>query len=72
MRALHAHINKQLYRIATISLALLIISIGVNVWFALQPKGAADTCSSLGSYSDILDSFHAGNSRLDGNRDGIP
>lgn len=72
MKALHARINHDLYWIATVSLALLIVSLSANVYLSLKPKGSPETCKSLGAYADILDSFHAGNSKLDGNHDGIP
>lgn len=68
---LHAHISQRLYWIATISLALLIVSVSCNAWQCLKPKDAGD-CNSFGSYADILDSFHHGNRGLDGDSDGAP
>lgn len=69
---LSTQINKILYRAALVSIALLVVSILLNVWQFFTPKAIAATCNSFGSYSDILDSYHSGNKKLDGNGDGIP
>lgn len=55
-----------------VSIALLVVSVVVNVWQAFIPKESSGTCGSFGSYQDILDSFHHGNRGLDGDGDGIP
>jgi len=43
----------------------------VIAFLSLTPKGRP-TCSSFGSYEDILASYHSGNFALDGDSDGIP
>lgn len=67
------NINKQLYWAAIIAIALLLVSVWMNVWQILTPKDFVNAnCNSFGSYADILVSFHNGNRGLDGNGDGIP
>lgn len=69
---LHTHINQILYKAALLSIALFVVSVGLNVWQFLIPKGNTGNCNSFGSYADVLESFHNGNRGLDGDGDGIP
>lgn len=57
---------------ALISIALLVVSLWMNVWQVLTPKGNTGNCDSFGSYTDILVSYRSGNRGLDGDGDGIP
>lgn len=69
---LHTRINGGLYKIAMISLGLLLVSACMNIWLALTPKITHGTCGSYNSYADILVAFHNGNRGLDGDGDGVP
>lgn len=61
-----------LYRIALITLVLLVLSLCVNVVQVFTPKVIAQDCNSFGSYADAVDSYKNGNRGLDGDGDGIP
>lgn len=61
-----------LFKIATFSLALLVLSVGLNVLQSFTPKDITGNCNSFGSYVDILISYHRGNRGLDGDNDGMP
>lgn len=50
---------------------VLILSVFLNVWHVLQPKGRV-YCSDFGSYADMLDAYNSGELRLDKDVDGVP